>query len=44
MKKSSYVKRLCIFLTFMLAIAPALAGIITYKCTVNKKDAVSNFL
>ena len=40
MKKSSYVKRLCIFLTFMLAIAPALAGIITYKCTVNKKDAV----
>ena len=40
MKKSSYVKRLCIFLTFMLAIAPALAGMITYKCTVNKKDAV----
>ena len=40
MRKISEAKRLCIFLTFMLAIAPVLAGMITYKCTVNKRDAV----
>ena len=40
MKKSSIVKRLCIFLIFQLAVASASAGLITYKCTVNKNDAV----
>ena len=40
MKKSSIVKRLCIFLIFQLAVASASASLITYKCTVNKNDAI----
>ena len=38
MKKSSTI--LCIFLISMLAAAHAAAGVISFKCTVNKNDAI----